>query len=179
VSSCTLRIIIILMETIKDLYQIATSDGSRGYAPDPINESKSAFLLRSLRHDAPHPLRRGKSRPAGSSPRAGRGADEDACDRCHAAPIILIATKIGAATAIMAMAADVPAPKPRPTMGMLRFHFLSFRRTQNNRRCLSFPPYNGLVFSAMYSSSVVRTDGGSFGADNMRSMIDTESPEAL
>jgi hypothetical protein len=45
-----------------------------------------------------------------------RGADEDACDRCHAAPIILIAAKIIAATAIMAMAADVPAPKPRPTM---------------------------------------------------------------
>jgi hypothetical protein len=42
-----------------------------------------------------------------------RGADEDACDRCHAAPIILIAAKIIAATAIMAMAADVPAPKPR------------------------------------------------------------------
>jgi hypothetical protein len=56
---------------------------------------------------------------------------------------------------------------------------VSFRRAQNNRRCLSFPPYNPLVFSAMYSSSVVRTDGGSFGADNMRSMIDTESPEAL
>jgi hypothetical protein len=93
--------------------------------------------------------------------------------------VMLIATKIVAATAIMAMAADVPAPKPRPTMGMLRFHFLSFRRTQNNRRCLSFPPYNPLVFSAMYSSSVLRTDGGSFGADNMRSMIDTESPEAL
>ena len=52
-----------------------------------------------------------------------RGADEDACDRCHAAPIILIAAKIIAATAIMAMAADVPAPKPRPTMGMIRFIF--------------------------------------------------------
>jgi hypothetical protein len=98
------------------------------------------------------------------------GADEDACDRCHAAPIILIATKIIAATPIMG---DVPAPKDDP------FHFLSFRRTQNNRRCLSFPPYNPLVFSAMYSSSVVRTDGGSFGADNMRSMIDTESPESF
>jgi hypothetical protein len=32
-------------------------------------------------------------------------ADEDASDRCHAAPIILIAAKIIAATAIMAMAA--------------------------------------------------------------------------
>ena len=66
-----------------------------------------------------------------------------------------------------------------PDRGAHGFHFLSFRRTQNNRCCLSFPPYNPLVFSAMYSSSVVRTDGGSFGADNMRSMIDTESPEAL
>jgi hypothetical protein len=28
-----------------------------------------------------------------------RGADEDACDRCHAAPIILTAAKIIAATA--------------------------------------------------------------------------------
>src|SRR5689334_3792906 len=48
------------------------------------------------------------------------GADEDACDRCHAAPIILIATKIIAATAIMG---HVPAPKPRPMMGTSRFIF--------------------------------------------------------
>jgi hypothetical protein len=52
-----------------------------------------------------------------------RSADEDACDRCHAAPIILIAAKTIAAKAIMAMAADVPAPKPRPTMEMIRFIF--------------------------------------------------------
>jgi hypothetical protein len=38
--------------------------------------------------------------------------------RCHSAPISLIAAKIIAATTIMAMGADVPAPKPRPTMGM-------------------------------------------------------------
>src|SRR6266404_9902060 len=53
----------------------------------------------------------------------GKHCESLPADRCHAAPIILIAAKIIAATAIMAMAADVPAPKPRPTMGMIRFIF--------------------------------------------------------
>jgi hypothetical protein len=64
-----------------------------------------------------------------------RGADEDACDRCHAAPIILIAATIIAATAIMAMAADLPAPKPRPTMGMIRVIFYP----SGERRIIAVP----------------------------------------
>jgi hypothetical protein len=35
------------------------------------------------------------------------------------------------------------------------------------------------VFTRAEQRVLVRTDGGSFGADNMRSMIDTESPEPL
>jgi hypothetical protein len=45
--------------------------GCRGYAPDPINESKAAFLLRSLRHNAPHPLRRDKLPPVRVPARVG------------------------------------------------------------------------------------------------------------
>jgi hypothetical protein len=43
-----------------------------GCAPDSINESKSAFLLRSLRHDAPHPWRRAKLPPVRVPARVGR-----------------------------------------------------------------------------------------------------------
>jgi len=90
-----------------------------------------------------------------------RGADEDACDRYHAAPIILIMAKIIAATAIMAMAADVPAPKPRPTMGMIRFIFYP----SGERR---------IIAVAFYSRRIIR----SFSLRCIRAVLCERTAEA-